>query len=683
MSRKLLAAATAAAVVVASSAALADADEFGALFAFGDSLTDTGNLFALSAGNEPPAPPYFDGRFSNGPVWIESFAPRLDLDIDFGMPFAGNFAIGGAFTDANGVAGPGTGVQSQIGLFLNSAGASNSGEDRHRPTDVRYGRDDDDDDDDEDDDDDDRRSAIGEEDLVVVWAGANDYVLGGVTDPTGPIGNIGNAVRQLQRAGGEQFLLLNLPDLGNTPLGQATNPDGLNQLTRAHNAALAGSVRQLERRLDVDITVVDVNALFADILARPGHFGFANVTIPCLGLDRQPTGACPTEAAADATLFWDVLHPTRAAHAILAEVAADTLVTEQDGPRTVRAQRDAAVLMSSAQLGAAMTRLREVRRRPRQFDMLGNRFAAPGRDDDDAGAGAGDQFAALGLTTAQALPPSREAALSFFIYGDDTSGAWDRDGQIGFDYGMSITATGIDYRMSDTLLVGIVFGSGDGSTNLYDDAGTVSLDSEAVTAFGSVTDDRYFVDAAIGFSNDRYDDIDRGTGSRLYPQANGETDGTSLYAAVEGGYTVDQGSWTFGPIAGLRFSRSEIDGYTETGAGPLNLTVSDQRDDSLVGSLGFRGAAKVDSRLGPIFSRLSLTFEHEFRANDHLVVTGLSGGGENGYYADSTKVDVMKLDAAFAMQMSEAVTGYFDYGAEMDMGTGTEHEVALRLKFAF
>lgn len=678
MIRNLLAA-TGVAAMVASAGAQADADDFGSLFAFGDSLTDTGNLFAISAGTEPPSPPYFDGRFSNGPVWIESFAPRLDLEIDFGTPFAGNFAIGGAFTDANGVAGPGTGVLSQIGLFLDSANARTSGTDMGRSTVIRHGRDDDDD---GDDDDDDRRSAIGEDDLVVVWAGANDYVLGGVIDPSGPVGNIGEAIRQLQRADGEQFLVLNLPDLGNTPLGQGGEfADALNQLTRAHNAALARSMHHLEDRLGVDITIVDVNTLFADILARPGHFGFANVTIPCLGPDRQPTGVCPNEAAADATLFWDVLHPTRAAHAILAEVAVDTLVTAKDGPRTVRAQRDAAVLMASAQLGAALTRLREVRRRPRQFDMLGNRFAPVGRDDDLAGGV--DQFDALGLTTAQALPPSREPSLSFFLYGDDSSGARDRDGQIGFDYGMSITATGVDYRMSDDVLVGIVFGSGTGSTSLFDDAGDVVLDSEAVTVFGSVTDNRFFADAAIGFSNDRYGDIDRGTGSRLYPQANGETDGTSLYAAVESGYMVDQGSWTFGPVAGLRFSRSEIDGYTETGAGPLNLTVSDQRDDSLVGSLGFRGAAKVDSRIGPIFSRLSLTFEHEFRANDHLVVTGLSGGGENGYYADDSEVDVMKLDAAFAMQMSNAVTGYVDYGAEMDLGSSTEHEVALRLKFAF
>ncbi len=67
---------------------------YSSFFVFGDSLSDDGNLFA-SAG-QPPAP-YFDGRFSNGPVWAEAVADRFAI--------SENFAFGGAgaATDGDGV----------------------------------------------------------------------------------------------------------------------------------------------------------------------------------------------------------------------------------------------------------------------------------------------------------------------------------------------------------------------------------------------------------------------------------------------------------------------------------------------------------------------------------------------------------------------------------------------------
>ena len=52
--------------------------DFDELYIFGDSLSDPGNLFDLSGGTIPPLP-YFQGRFSNGPVWSDYLAEDLDL----------------------------------------------------------------------------------------------------------------------------------------------------------------------------------------------------------------------------------------------------------------------------------------------------------------------------------------------------------------------------------------------------------------------------------------------------------------------------------------------------------------------------------------------------------------------------------------------------------------------------
>jgi outer membrane lipase/esterase len=279
--------------------------KFKSIYVFGDSLSDTGNLFGMTGGFEPPSPPYFAGRFSNGPIWVEVFDQLLDPKRDFDTtpvvikPLANNQAVGGAFTDTRGEVLPGSGVLSQVANF-----AAAGGKIKHR-------------------------------DLVVVWAGANNY-LGGDIDPFLVVDDLVTAVQELYDLGARWFLVPNLPNLGDTPLGGLVlDPEeaaGLNALTAGHNAILAGAMAALSAELGVDIVIVDINAMFQAILTEPAAYGFANVTVPCLiqqpDGSRVPSGACPPDGDTyDATgvLFWDLIHPTAAGHALVAMVARTTL----------------------------------------------------------------------------------------------------------------------------------------------------------------------------------------------------------------------------------------------------------------------------------------------------------------------------------------------------------------------
>ncbi|HET6184316.1 MAG TPA: SGNH/GDSL hydrolase family protein [Acetobacteraceae bacterium] len=77
----------------------ASSGPFSAVYAFGDSLTDAGNVSLATLGTVPVSPPYVSGHFTNGPVWAQDGAQ------DLGMPapqpsLAGgtDFAYGGAQT---------------------------------------------------------------------------------------------------------------------------------------------------------------------------------------------------------------------------------------------------------------------------------------------------------------------------------------------------------------------------------------------------------------------------------------------------------------------------------------------------------------------------------------------------------------------------------------------------------
>lgn len=286
------------------------APPFNDLFIFGDSLSDSGNLFFISRRTEPPSEPpsqfYFNGRFSNGPVWVESLSLLLGLEVDFdtnvsdGPLLANNQAIGGAFTGFDSESGGPFGVRSQVESFVEAGGS------------------------------------FDPDDLVILWAGANDYFSTNRA-PATVVRDLIKAIKRLATVGAVHFLVANLPNLGDTPGGEGSgDPAGLNALTTVHNALLAKAIGKLRARRRLDIVLLDVNTTFAQILEHPEVFGFDNVGDSCLSQNpddgtRKPTQYCPSDDNgmtfdAAGLLFWDLIHPTAAAHRQIAVVAHTTLV---------------------------------------------------------------------------------------------------------------------------------------------------------------------------------------------------------------------------------------------------------------------------------------------------------------------------------------------------------------------
>lgn len=251
--------------------------QFTSLICFGDSLTDSGNLYALSSGTLPPSPPYFDGRYSNGPLWIEGLADGLTLPAPTPASTGGrNWAFAGA------AAGPGfsfgviPNLKTQVDAFLSSTSPT--------PT-----------------------------DLVAYFGGANNIFNGQA--PASVVQQIIADLDTLADAGARHFVVGNLPPLGLTPeyIGTPDEPL-LNASTAAFNAALAAALDSFARRTTATVYEADVAQLFADINADPAAFGFTNLTAPAL------VNGAPVPNP-DEYLFWDNIHPTRVAHAALASRA--------------------------------------------------------------------------------------------------------------------------------------------------------------------------------------------------------------------------------------------------------------------------------------------------------------------------------------------------------------------------
>ncbi|MEH2312134.1 MAG: SGNH/GDSL hydrolase family protein [Nostoc sp.] len=248
------------------------------LYVFGDSLSDTGMVFRATGGMYPPNPTYYQGRYSNGRVWIEYLGESLHLS----SKQTHNFAYGGATTGSVG--------NTYVPSLLNQV-QSFTQTHQHTNSDALY----------------------------VLWAGANDY-LQGVSSATVPVKNLTTAINSLTDVGAKKILVGNLPDLGQLPATRtSTNSVNLSALTQAHNQGLRRSLKILsQQHSDLEIVVLDANALYRDAITNPAAFNFTNVTTPCL----SGSTICSNP---DQFLFWDGIHPTAAAHRIIGETAFSTI----------------------------------------------------------------------------------------------------------------------------------------------------------------------------------------------------------------------------------------------------------------------------------------------------------------------------------------------------------------------
>ena len=265
--RFVLAASSLAIILLAvTSVASATSYSFSSVIAYGDSLSDNGNLYQLVG--YPPAP-YFNGRFSDGPVAVEQFASHFGATLF-------DFAVGGATTGVGNYVDGGT--QTAPGAF----GLPGMQGELANTTSIL--------------------PAIAPGALGFVWGGANDFFSGG--SPNVAAANIDAIVIQLQGAGVQYILVPGIPDLGLTPDFHGTALEGLaTGYSAAFNAAMQAG-------LPPGAIYVDTFGLIHQIAANPAAFGFTNVTDPCF----NGVSVCSDPSQ---YLFWDGVHPTTAADAIL------------------------------------------------------------------------------------------------------------------------------------------------------------------------------------------------------------------------------------------------------------------------------------------------------------------------------------------------------------------------------
>lgn len=332
------------------------------LLLFGDSLTDTGNVF-LATGGTVPNPVYYPnlGHYTDAATYGELMWQALNLPGSLTPSLAGgtNYAVGGArsrydstdMTDQGGFRLPppvGTPPVSNpsAGSFLGQLGFyfSNTG------------------------------GVADPFALYSIWMGGNDardiatvYAASGMADAldllTQSVGDVTGGIMSLITAGARNLLVPTVSDIGLTP--EALAADAVTPGTSAVLSAWAVAYNQalddaLDATLDAFAGVTDLRLWrtdtfdrLGDVLADPGRWGLTNVTDPCLDgyfvdtLISEPVTLCPKPST---YAFYDNVHPSSTIHGILA----DDFLTAVPAPAPLLLLPAGLVLIAWRRRGARM-----------------------------------------------------------------------------------------------------------------------------------------------------------------------------------------------------------------------------------------------------------------------------------------------------------------------------------------
>lgn len=259
--------------------------EINKMVVFGDSLSDTGNMFNGSQWLFPNRNSWFLGHFTNGFVWTEYIARDKDIPVY-------NWAVGGAAGSNKYIEL--TGVKDQVESYLVYRKLAKN----YKPENTLY----------------------------AMEFGLNDFMNYDRTVDEAKADYI-KALTRLVDSGAKNILLLTLPDATKAPQFKYSSKE---KAIEVKNKILEFNQfirEQASQYSHLNMVLFDAYNLFEEVTTNPEKHGFKVVSEPCLDINRSSardyllshslTNDCAYHGS-DKFVFWGITHPTTAMHKLMA-----------------------------------------------------------------------------------------------------------------------------------------------------------------------------------------------------------------------------------------------------------------------------------------------------------------------------------------------------------------------------
>jgi outer membrane autotransporter protein len=249
------------------------------------------------------------------------------------------------------------------------------------------------------------------------------------------------------------------------------------------------------------------------------------------------------------------------------------------------------------------------------------------------------------------------------LFGDRTT-----EGDVlGYTYQMYGASLGLDYRLTDKFLAGIVLGMSEGTVDFTGTRDNANLRTMNASLYGSYASGPWFLSSvasyvSLDYDTERFVDL---TGERLV----GNPGGYELAAYVEAGRNWELApNLLLQPLASLQYAYLNLDSYTETG-GISALAFDDESYQSVKGSMGARLTRRLlESAAGfRLDGQLRGRWVHEFGDNQSSVDTWFVSNAASVFTIRDAEIsrDSALLGAGLSADLSSQLRAYADYNARV------------------
>lgn len=255
------------------------------------------------------------------------------------------------------------------------------------------------------------------------------------------------------------------------------------------------------------------------------------------------------------------------------------------------------------------------------------------------------------------------------------------NGYTTFDYRtVGQVPLGFDVALGDNFFIG--FAAGRSRTEVERDHGFGQGESTFATVYGTWLTRKAHVEAVVSRSSNRYEGVrvmSLGDENRVAVSAH---DGVGLSADVEARYTYELAVLDVEPFGSLHYGRLFEEGYTESGAGSLNLIVQERQTESLKSELGLRAVRQYDLYDGELSPEVTIAWKHDFNADGHPVTAAFAGAPESSFTVDGqeTDTDFLVLGGAVTYTDDEHISAFAGFNAEVGQSHG---DVSGLLQFEY